>query len=89
MSANKLSREHYITLSKGSGISDEVIAARGYRTITQVKDLLDLGFSSNQSKNVPGLLLPVCPPDGSNGLYTYRPDLPRVIELGKSTFGIL
>jgi hypothetical protein len=83
MSANKLSCEHYAILSKGSGISDEVITARGYRTVTEVKELLELGFSSKQSKNVPGLLLPVCTPDGSNGLFTYRPDLPRMVELGK------
>ena len=83
MSVNKLFHEHYAMLSKGSGISDEVIAARGYCTITEPKELLELGFSSKQSKNVPGLLLPVCPPDGSNGLYTYRPDLPRLIESRK------
>jgi len=83
MSANELSREHHAMLSKGSGISDSVIDARSYRTVTQAGMLLELGFSPQQSKNVPGLLLPVCTLDGSNGLYIYRPDLPRTVQSRK------
>jgi hypothetical protein len=43
-------------LREESGISEEVIAARGYRTVTDHTDLSALGFSSRQLR-VPGLLL--------------------------------
>jgi hypothetical protein len=80
ISANTLSQKHYEMLHGESGISEDIIAARGYCTVTDSKELLDLGFSPEQSKNVPGLLLPVCTLDGSNSLYTYRPDFPRKIK---------
>jgi hypothetical protein len=74
-----LSLEHYKMLSEGSGISDEVIELRPYRTITEPKDLEPYGFSRVQARNVPGLLLPVNCTDGTNGLTVYRPDIPRVV----------
>jgi hypothetical protein len=77
---NILSPEHLTVLREGSGISDEVILARGYLTITDPKELRERGFSRQQSNNVPGLLLPVHTTDGNNSLYCYRPDLPRVVE---------
>src|SRR5439155_1756313 len=58
------------------GISDAVIRARGYRTITHAAELEPMGFSPAQ-RLVPGLLLPIWTVDGSNGLYVYRPDTPR------------
>jgi hypothetical protein len=76
----KLSPEHYAQLREGSGISDEVIEQRGYRTVTEPGELMKLGFERKQTQNVPGLLLPVHCTDGSNGLYTYRPDVPRTFE---------
>ncbi|MGA9770315.1 MAG: DUF3854 domain-containing protein [Blastocatellia bacterium] len=77
---NTLSSDHLTILREDSGISDEVITARGYRTITDPKELRERGFSRQQSNNVPGLLLPVHTTDGNNSLYCYRPDLPRVVE---------
>ena len=74
----ELSQLHYEML-KASAISDDVIKERGYRTITNEKDLRSLGFSSSQER-VPGLLLPLHSTDGKNPLYVYRPDSPRVIE---------
>ena len=74
-----LSPRHLSMLQQGSGISEEVILARGYRTITQEQDLRDLGFAASQSR-VPGLLLPLWATDGNNGLNVYRPDRPRVVE---------
>jgi len=74
-----LSSEHYKTLSEGSGISDEIIRRRGYRTITDSSELAALGFARQQAR-VPGLLLPVHCTDGSNGFAVYRPDIPRVAE---------
>ncbi len=72
-----LSAPHLVMLRTESGLSDEVIAARGYRTITNVKELAALNFAPSQCR-VPGLLLPLHTTDGGNGLYVYRPDIPRV-----------
>ena len=74
-----LSEKHLKMLLTESGISDEVIAARGYRTITDEKELITLGFTTVQ-RRTPGLLIPGYGTDGSNGFYSFRPDSPRVIE---------
>ena len=71
-----LSPEHLDMLRVESGISDEVILARGYRTIRQASELTDLGFARTQ-RRVPGLLLPLHTTDGKVGSYVYRPDRPR------------
>jgi hypothetical protein len=44
-----LSEKHLQLLRDGSGIGDEVVAARGYRTITDEADLLRLGFASTNA----------------------------------------
>ena len=66
-------------LREESGISDDAIAARGYRTITDEADLITLGFAPGQ-RRVPGLLLPLHTTDGRSGPAVYRPDNPRVRE---------
>lgn len=71
-----LSDEHRKVLREGSGISDQVITERGYRTVTDSRELAALGFTTAQQR-APGLLLPVYAPDGTNGLYQFRPDFPR------------
>lgn len=73
-----LTQQHYEML-KASAISNGVIKERGYRTITNAKDLQSLGFSPAQER-APGLLLPLHSTDGQTPLYVYRPDYPRVIE---------
>lgn len=73
-----LSPTHIAQLREGSGIADEVIVARGYRTITKATELREFGFSPEQCRTVPGLLIPQCGTDGSNGVYIFRPDNPRV-----------
>jgi hypothetical protein len=73
----QLSAEHQLMLREESGISDEVISARGYHTITNHKELIALGFASKQSR-VPGLLLPLHTTDGTVLECVYRPDSPRV-----------
>jgi hypothetical protein len=73
-----LSPEHLKALH-ASAISDEVIQARGYRTITDPAELSQLDFAPSQCR-VPGLLLPVWTTDGSKSLYVFRPDNPRVVE---------
>lgn len=75
----QLSERHLKMLREESGISDEVIAARGYRTVTDEKELIPLGFSTVQ-RRTPGLLIPGHGPDGANGFYSFRPDSARVIE---------
>jgi Domain of unknown function (DUF3854) len=74
-----LSERHYRALHVESGIADEKIAARGYRTITNVKELVALDFANKQLRQ-PGLLLPLHATDGSIPLYVYRPDHPREID---------
>ncbi len=77
-----LSPNHQASLREGSGISDPVIAARGYRTISDREELLQLGFSHSQAR-VPGLLLPLWTTDGRNPLAVYRPDNPRAVGAGR------
>lgn len=71
-----LSDAHLQMLREESGISDTVIEARGYRTITNVKELARLGFTKRQLRQ-PGLLLPLYTTDGTQPFNVYRPDLPR------------
>ncbi|HEV7893895.1 MAG TPA: DUF3854 domain-containing protein [Pyrinomonadaceae bacterium] len=73
----QLSEKHLRMLREESGISEVAIAKRGYRTVTDEKELIPLGFSTVQ-RITPGLLIPSYAPDGSNGLYSYRPDAARV-----------
>ena len=73
---SNLSAEHWQMLVEESGIQSEVIRERGYRTITDTKELAAIGFAPKQQR-VPGLLLPVYAPDGSLVLHQYRPNFPR------------
>jgi hypothetical protein len=75
----QLSENHQIMLKKESGISDQIIYARGYRTITNEGDLVEYGFSPAQ-RRVPGLLIPLHTTEGKIGLHVYRPDNPRTYE---------
>lgn len=77
-----LSNEHLAMLRQGSGISDDVIRARGYRTVTDRRDLEELGFSSVQL-NVPTLVIPIYSVDGKLVTHQLRPDSPRLGERGK------
>ncbi len=86
----RLSPAHLAMLRAESAIADDVILARGYRTVTNKDELLKLGFAAAQC--LPGLLLPLWPPDaasgpdgaprpgGGNGLYVLRPDAPRSFD---------
>ena len=74
-----LSPHHLNMLREESGITEEIIAARGYRTITQETELVRLGFAAAQ-RRVPGLLLPLHTTDGRSDGFIYRPDNPRVVE---------
>ncbi len=74
-----LNEKHYRILSEESGISDEMIRAREYRSIVGDAELRELGFAPAQCR-APGLLLPLWTTDGGNGHYVYRPDNPRVYD---------
>jgi hypothetical protein len=74
---DELKPEHIAAL-RASAISDEVIEARGYQTITKIEELAILGFAPVQ-RNVPGLLIPLWTTDCEQ-LPVYRPDNPRVVE---------
>ena len=70
-----LKPKHLAMLREGSAISDEVILARGYRSIDDFSELAELGFSSTQLRR--GLLMPVHTTDGTRSLCVLRPDDPR------------
>jgi Domain of unknown function (DUF3854) len=74
-----LIEEHLSQLMRGSGIHEDVIHERGYRSILPPGGYAELkphGFARSQA-NLPGLLLPLWTTDGQNGLMVYRPDHPR------------
>lgn len=77
-----LSALHRYMLEVDSGISPEVIAARGYRTVTVKAELKRLGFSDRQCLT-PGLLLPVWDLNGEIATYQFRADQPRIGRNGK------
>ena len=79
MAVSGLSAHHVAMLRDGSGINDDVIAARGYRTITDEAELSAMGFAPRQ-RRVPGLLLPLHTTNGRVELVIYRPDNPRLVE---------
>jgi hypothetical protein len=72
----QLSDAHWHMLTAESVINIERIKDRGYRTITDSRELAVLGFAPKQ-QITPGLLMPVYAPDGSVALHQYRPDAPR------------
>ena len=76
-----LSAEHRKMLEEESGIDPEVIAERGYRTVTKKVQLKDLGFPDSQ-RLVPALLIPVSGVDGEVRTYQSRPDQPRMNNRG-------
>lgn len=77
-----LTVEHSKTLSEQSGISEEIIAARGYRTATKKSELEELGFGEKQ-RRVPALVIPVHNVTGEAAFHQIRPDGPRANSDGK------
>jgi hypothetical protein len=77
-----LEPRHLDMLTTGSGIAHDVIAERGWRSVSQADELKTYGFGRTQLLT-PGLLGPIWTPDSNNGLYTFRPDLPRLDKRGK------
>jgi hypothetical protein len=77
-----LAEQHEKMLLEESGISPEVIEARGYSTVDTKSELKSLGFSERQC-NKPGLLIPVYSPTGDIATYQFRPDEPRIDKKGR------
>ena len=77
-----LAEQHEKMLREESGISQEVVEARGYRTVDTKSELKRLGFSERQC-NKPGLLIPIYSPTGDIATYQFRPDQPRIDKKGK------
>jgi hypothetical protein len=78
--APTLALHHLRMLRDESGIADEVIVERGYRSIDSAQgytELKALGFSQAQARLTPGLLLPLHTTDGRQPLTIYRPDHPQ------------
>lgn len=72
----QLAPHHYQMLSVESGLTDEVIAARGYWTATTNAELRRHGFKSAEVI-APALMVPLHGPSGPLQLYQCRPDSPR------------
>ena len=69
----------HTAMLRASAISNDVIHARGYETITVSSHLKKLGFGETQSR-VPALLLPIHGVRGDIANYQIRPDIPRVVK---------
>lgn len=67
----------HAALVADSGITEDVAATRGYRSVTTRAELKRLGFGDAQCR-VPALLLPIRDVSGEIVLYQLRPDEPRV-----------
>lgn len=73
---NMLLPQHAKSLAE-SGISQDVIEARGYRSVESKAELERLGFSQPQ-RLTPTLLVPIWGRGVKVGLYHHRPDEPRM-----------
>ncbi len=76
MAAN-LHPNHRHELEVGSGISPEVIAARGVRTCANAAELRALGFPDWQADLAPAMLFPVETMNGWDPPYAIKSDRPR------------
>ncbi len=77
----ELLADHYRQL-RASGISDEVIRERGYRSALGKSLLKELGFASSQQR-APALIVPLHGVDGKAAGCQARPDHPRKDNRGR------
>ena len=70
---------HRAMLERDSGLSPEVIEARGYRTVTVKSELKRLEFGEAQ-RLVPALLIPILTVHGDVGTHQLRPDQARICK---------
>jgi hypothetical protein len=74
-----LNQDHQQMLLEESGLPQEIVRARGYRTVATKSELRRLGFADSQC-NAPGLLVPIHSPAGEVVNYQFRPDMPRISD---------
>src|SRR5882724_3351242 len=77
---HQLSPQHYHKLHDESAIADEIIQVRGYRSLAQPDDLVDLGFSKAQARTAPALGIPLWDVHGQRHGWQIRPDGPRQLN---------
>src|SRR5688572_11207589 len=73
----------HVSHLQDAGISEDVAAARGYKTLPTQSSIKRYGFSETQARTAPGLLIPMWNPDGGLLCYKLRPDSPRIGDKGK------
>lgn len=82
----QLEPHHYETLVEESAISPEVIKERGYYSISDARQLREMGFTVHQTQTVnednPAMVIPYHRYDGSLWTWCIRPDSP--VSLGDS-----
>ena len=72
-----ISKPHLRAVIEESGVEAEVARVRGYRTVREERELVELGFTEYQAK-VPALLVPIYRPNEAEpSLHQSRPDSPR------------
>jgi hypothetical protein len=76
-----LSDRHRRELETASGVSSDVVAQRGYRTVSDPDELIRLGFAPSQARA--GLLIPQFTTAGVQRGYMLKPDVPRTDARGK------
>jgi Protein of unknown function (DUF3631)/Domain of unknown function (DUF3854) len=74
--------DHHRAALDASGIPAELAAAREYRTVTDRKQLAEIGITP-AGRRVPGLLVPLLDVRGSTWGYQFRPDSPRTLGTGR------
>ena len=77
-----LSPRHQHELLVGSGITEGIVIARGYRTAASPEQLAELGFSLDQCI-APALVIPIHGVDGGIVGHQIKPDAPRMNADGK------
>ena len=73
------------TYLKNRGVSEDVIAERGYYTATKRIELADMGFGVAAQRRVPALVIPIHPPHLASDPagFQIRPEIPRRNTEGK------
>lgn len=70
---------HHRELIDASAISEDVARDRGYRSVTEARQLAELGFPQSQ-RRAPGLVIPLRNVYGELQSYQLRPDAPRMLD---------
>ena len=79
-----LTSTHFAMLHQERAIAETILQSRGYCTLTDPGDLLDLGFSKVQARTAPVLAIPLWDVHGQQTGWQIRPDSPRLTTDGKA-----